>query len=312
MLLCLSWSLDVVHAQVITFGSDDNEFQIEFVEIGNLGNPDDSTGVNLTERFAHLGSVDYNFQMGKYEISREMVEKANAEADLDISLSRERAFGRPRPEWPATGMRWPGAARFVNWLNSVHGYPDAYNLGGPFGIFQWEDTDPGFDPDNPWRNQLARFVLPTADEWHKAAYYDPSKHDGAGGYWDYPTGSDEEPISVASGTDEGTAVYDMSPNDSPAEIMDAGGLSAYGVMGMGAMPQNMRKRRGIWWMTTSEGRGEVPGKTTPGHCRLQLEDTPEQQAEIMIAGFELPCVIPCFLRVISTRMGWLLPSISIA
>ena len=92
---------------------------------------------------------------------------------------------------------------------------------------------PGFDADNPFRSSLAKFVLPSADEWHKAAYYDPNKDGGSGGYWDYPTGSDEEPLPVSWGTHEGTAVYDMPRTDPPAGVEVAGGLNPYGVMGMG-------------------------------------------------------------------------------
>ena len=36
------------------------------------------------------------------------------------------------------------------------------------------------------------YVLPTEDEWYKAAYYDPAMPGGPG-YWEYPTCSDMPP-----------------------------------------------------------------------------------------------------------------------
>ena len=60
-----------MHAQTITsgFGSGTNYFEIEFVKIGNPGNAADDTG---------LGAVAYNYNIGKYEVSREMIIKANS------------------------------------------------------------------------------------------------------------------------------------------------------------------------------------------------------------------------------------------
>lgn len=34
------------------------------------------------------------------------------------------------------------------------------------------------------------YWLPTQDEWYKAAFYDPTKNDGVGGYWKQATRSD--------------------------------------------------------------------------------------------------------------------------
>ena len=76
---------------------------------------------------------------------------------------------------------------------------------------------------------MARYFLPSVDEWYKAAYYDPT----SGVYYDYPTGSDTAPTAVASGTAAGTAVYNQLLAQGPADITLAGGLSPYGTMGQG-------------------------------------------------------------------------------
>jgi formylglycine-generating enzyme required for sulfatase activity len=67
------------------------------------------------------------------------------------------------------------------------------------------------------------------DEWYKAAYYDPTSST----YFDFPTGSNTAPTAVASGTTAGTAVYDQVLAIGPADITQAGGLSPFGIMGLG-------------------------------------------------------------------------------
>ncbi len=228
MLMCVC-----TQATADPFGSGANQFEIEFVTIGSPGNAADTTGAPDP-----AGSVDYVYRIGKYEISRDMVEKANAEGDLEITLHA--AF--PVADMPASGVSWNEAARFTNWLNMSQGFPAAYKFSTQPGeagydatanIELWVDGDPGFDAGNPFRNSQSHYFLPSVHEWYKAAYYDPSANGGAGGYWDYPTGNDTVPRAVARGTDPNTAVYYRDLEDDPAEITQAGGLSPYAVMGLG-------------------------------------------------------------------------------
>jgi formylglycine-generating enzyme required for sulfatase activity len=221
-----------------TFGSAANTFEIEFVTIGNPGNAADTFG-NVNP----AGKVEYVYRIGKFEISRDMVTKANADGNLGIGLNPMNfVTGGPRPAMPATDIWWHGAARFVNWLNVSRSYQPAYKFStqpGDAGYYEnsgfglWEPGDRGFDPANPLRNRLAHYFLPSVDEWHKAAYYDPRANGGTGGYWQYPTGSNVEPKSVASGTAAGTAVYGQDYFEGPGDVTQAGGLSPYGVMGLG-------------------------------------------------------------------------------
>ena len=66
-----------------TFSSGGNTFDIKFVTIGNLGNAADRTGDPNP-----AGKVDYVYRMGKFEISEDMIDKANAEGSLGITESR--------------------------------------------------------------------------------------------------------------------------------------------------------------------------------------------------------------------------------
>jgi formylglycine-generating enzyme required for sulfatase activity len=205
-----------------TFGSGANTFDINFATIGNAGNADDDTG---------YGGVGYTYRMGVNEVSRGMIDAYNALSGGPTLTMRDMTFfGGNGVNRPATGVSWNEAARFVNWLNTSKGYAAAYKFtigDGDGNIVLWTRSDPGYDAANPLRNSNAQYYLPSEDEWYKAAYYDPNANGGLGGYWNYATGSDSEPTAVAGGTTSGTAVY---KEPSPADITNAGGLSAYGTM----------------------------------------------------------------------------------
>ena len=259
------------------FGTGSNQFEIDFVTIGNPGNEGDLSGIPRG-----AGAVDYVYEIGKYEVSRGMVEKASLLGGLQLSLDpMDFVTGGPRADMPATGLSWNEAARFVNWLNTSEGYAPAYNFFRDPGssryapnanILLWGQSDPGYDPENPFRNTDARYVLPDVDEWYKAAYYDPDLHGGQGGYWNYPTGRLDPPTPVASGRRSGTAVYRQRLNQGPADVDFAGGLSPYGVMGMGGNvweweetevdlvnddPSGFRAARGGRWFNAGTGHQDV-------------------------------------------------------
>jgi formylglycine-generating enzyme len=224
-LLCISSADRAVGAM---FGSGANTFDIEFVGIGNPGNVADITGSPNP-----VGSVATAFRIGKFEISEDMIDKANTLGGLGITKD---ARGVDKP---ATSVSWNEAARFVNWLNTSTGSPPAYKFAlqpGDAGYAVnanaqlWAAGDgAAFNPTNPYRSNLAQYFLPSTHEWYKAAYYNPT----SGGYYDYPTGSDTAPTGVNDGTAAGTAVYNRPFGQGPADIMLAGALSHYGTMGQG-------------------------------------------------------------------------------
>ena len=222
-------------AGTITFGSGGNTFNMEFVTIGNPGNAADT---DANAQPLNAGAVGYSYDIGKFEVSEDMIEKYNANFGTANSLAITKdTRGTAKP---ATSVSWNEAARFVNWLNTSTGNQAAYKFtagGVNDNIALWTSGDAGYDVNNKYRNSLAKYVLPSYNEWYKAAYYDPNKSGvGIGGYWDYATGSDSAPTAVASGTGTGAngnneAVYDFQSG--PADVTQAGGLSPYGVMGLG-------------------------------------------------------------------------------
>ena len=106
-----------------TFGSGVNQFSIDFVQIGNPGNAADTTGSPNP-----VGSVGYVFNLGKYEISRDIIDKANSLGGLGVSMYDMTSYGGNGANRPATGVSWNEAARFVNWLNTSRGYSISHFL----------------------------------------------------------------------------------------------------------------------------------------------------------------------------------------
>lgn len=212
-----------------TFGTGNHTFEIEFVTIGSPGNAADETLFS-----SNNGAVDYEYRIGKFEISEQMIDKANALSDLRLTKANR------GPNRPASDLSWFEAARFVNWLNTSSGFSPAYKfletevvIGRGTVVTEyefelWEPDDPGFDVSNQFRNSLANYVLPSRDEWYKAAYFNPDSEV----YYNFATGSDMAPLAVASGTAPGTAVYkQFGVSAGPADIMLAGGPSPNGTIG---------------------------------------------------------------------------------
>ena len=214
------------YAGTVTFGSGSNVFNMEFVTIGNPNNLADTTGSPNP-----AGSVGYTYGIGKFEVSEDMITKYNADFGTANSLAITKdTRGTAKP---ATSVSWNEAARFVNWLNTSTGGVAAYNFttsGVNDDIAVWTAADTlDYNAANPYRSLRATYVLPSYNEWYKAAYYNPTNST----YYDYANGSDTAPTAVASGTTEGTAVYGQTSGQGPADVNLAGGLSPYGVMGLG-------------------------------------------------------------------------------
>lgn len=289
LLAILLFPLAAVHAD--TFGSGGNTFTMDFVTIGDAGNAADTTGYGSVG----YGSVGYTYRMGVNEVSERMIDAYNALSGGPAITKDTRGLNRP-----ATSVSWNEAARFVNWLNTSKGYSEAYKFttgGGNDDIALWQSGDSGYDAANPFRNANAHYYLPSEDEWYKAAYYDPNKSGGAG-YWDYATGSDSAPTAVAGGTSSGTAVYGQA---GPADITNAGGLSAYGTMAQNGnvwewgesgftAPNDSagesRVRRGGSWLSTSSGlvssfRNDLSPIIEVGVVGFRVAVVPEPSAFLM-------------------------------
>jgi hypothetical protein len=238
-LLSLAFLSGLASAQTTTtqtFGSGANSFSIDFVQIGNLGNVSDTTGSPNP-----VGSVGYTYNIGKYEVNRDAITKANAAASLGITLYDMTSYGGNGLLKPATGISWYEAAKFVNYLNTSSGSTAAYKFDASGNFQLWTSTEAGYNANNLFRNSNAIYYLPSTAEWYKAAYGSLN-----GAWYSYPSGSDTLPAPVPGGTSQDTAVFSQPWANGPSNIDNAGGLSAYGTMGQGG---NVRE----WTETAYDG-----------------------------------------------------------
>jgi len=210
--------------------------EIETVPVGDLGNADDVHG-------AGYGGVDYAYRIGKYEVTAgQYVEFLNAVAggvdtyglyvegmaipywgsDItrngDGTLSDPYTYSVPPAavDRPVNFVSWGDTARFANWMHN----------GQPTGAQDSSTTEDGSyylngatDTAALWavtRKPGATWVIPSEDEWYKAAYYDPQKPGGPG-YWFFPTRSDIQPGRDLADVSGNNANYggDPRPIDAP-------------------------------------------------------------------------------------------------
>lgn len=174
---------------------------IEWVPIGDVGNPSDS------QPQGSFGAVDYEYSISKFETTnREYAGFLNAKAASDPlglyspSMETDAHGGILRmgtsgnytyvakagfEEKAVNFVTFFDALRFANWVHNGGGNADTET--GAYMLLGGSET-----PSNGStveRNTGAIVALPTQDEWFKAAYYDPALHV----YYDYPTGSDTPP-----------------------------------------------------------------------------------------------------------------------
>ena len=242
--------------------------------VGNAGNTADYTG---------YGKVDYIYNIGKFDVTAgQYVAFLDAVAKLDTyglyNVDMATNVMGPRIQRtsqsdgyhysvasdyanrPVSDVSWGDAARFCNWL--TNGQP-----AGGEGLTTTEDGSyylngaTGTQVAGVSRKtvaQGARYVLPTENEWYKAAYH---KNDGVtGNYWDIPMGCNTVPgrdlneltnpgdnanfwvqggMPIDSGTYYTTVVGEFELSQSPYGTFDQGGnvmqwtenqLSTFGYM----------------------------------------------------------------------------------
>jgi formylglycine-generating enzyme required for sulfatase activity len=210
-----------IHADV--FNMPAGLTSLQFVTVGNAGNTVDTTG---------FGAVVNDFGMGKFDITAgqycAFLNAVATTADprqlynqyMDVSknplgcnivkkIENSVTSYSVANEWanrPVNYVSWADAARFCNWMQN----------GQPTGAEGATTTETGAYTLNGAmtnaelmavvRNASAQYFIPNANEWYKAAYYDPNKPGGAG-YWTYPTKSDTPPVNVLSSTGTNNANY---------------------------------------------------------------------------------------------------------
>lgn len=224
------------------------------VPVGNPGNAGEESGDGNGGDGGPVrvcGSVGYSYKIGKFEITTaQYAEFLNAVATTDayglydarmgdgstvacniVRSGSPGVYSYAVPDgWqdrPVNFVSWGSAARFANWL--TNGQPT-----GPQGL---PTTEGGSYFLNGAisnavllaveRKPNARFVIPTEDEWYKAAYH--KTNPVTGGYWDYPTRTDVAPgRDMSEGTNPGNNANffgDPYPIDAPHYMTIVGQFS---------------------------------------------------------------------------------------
>ncbi|UCE62160.1 MAG: SUMF1/EgtB/PvdO family nonheme iron enzyme [Phycisphaerales bacterium] len=202
------------------------EVVIETVTVGHAGNAGELSGTGAGGLGPNriCGAVGYAYEIGKYEVTTgQYTEFLNAVAATDThALYNTQMWNHARgckiersgspgsytysvaSEWadrPVNYVCWGDAARFANWLQN--GQPT-----GPQGPSTTEDGSYALNGATSAaallavvRKPTAGWVVPSEDEWHKAAYH---KNDGVtGNYWVFPTATDASPSNELTSPDPG-------------------------------------------------------------------------------------------------------------
>ncbi|MGD8454422.1 MAG: SUMF1/EgtB/PvdO family nonheme iron enzyme [Phycisphaerae bacterium] len=225
---------------------------IDTVAVGNPGNPNDTHGDGY-------GAVDYTYNIGTYEVTASqytaflnavaatdtygLYDTAMSSGTYACMIVRSGSAGSytyaVADDWanrPVNYVSWGDAVRFTNWLHN--GQPTgAQGLGTTEdGSYFLNGAMSHSELQAITREADATWVIPSEDEWYKAAYH---MNDGVtGNYFDYPTNSDTAPSNGLIDPDPGnnanfsytigspyyrTEVGEFENSSSPYGTFDQGG-----------------------------------------------------------------------------------------
>ena len=136
-----------------TFGTGNNQFDLTFQNISSGSNP--SSG---------YGQVGYDYGIGTHEITADQWGKYIATTSAVNGTVPDTTGSQA-----VNNTSWNEAAQFVNWLNTSSGHQAAYSFNELGNVIQWGAGDQS--ATSAFRHKDAVYVLPSEDEWVKAAYW---------------------------------------------------------------------------------------------------------------------------------------------
>lgn len=248
--------LSLILAVAITSPEAGAVVHIDYAWVGNPGNAAD-TAVMEIDGSTGYGAVSTGFAMARTETTlAQYTAFLNAVAATDTYGLYHPEMGLPAlggitrsgspggyqylvtpgsENKPVSFVSWFDAARFCNWLHNgqLSGAQNASTTED--GAYSLNGATSG---TGIVRNQGATVWIPSENEWYKAAYHDPDKNGGAGGYWSMPNRSDSVPgntIGQAGALNFYDEDYTSWPGSAltPAGAFGAASASPYGLHDMG-------------------------------------------------------------------------------
>ncbi|HSV16357.1 MAG TPA: SUMF1/EgtB/PvdO family nonheme iron enzyme [Tepidisphaeraceae bacterium] len=220
---------------------------LEFVGIGDPGNAADTKV--MSDGTTGYGAVSYSYQLGKFDVTAAQYSQflnAVAKSDPNGLYDTNMANGFLGPcgivrsgssggytysvlsghqNLPVNFVSWGDAARFVNWLTNgqpATGVEDSATT--EMGSYSLSGATSDAQLIAVARSAAAKYVIPTEDEWYKAAYYKGGSANA--GYWLYPTRSNTAPSNILSASGTDSANYFSSAYTDPTNYITAVGAFA--------------------------------------------------------------------------------------
>jgi formylglycine-generating enzyme required for sulfatase activity len=205
VLMCVMAVANTASADII------RGISMDFVTIGNAENAADITG---------FGAVSSNYRIGKYEVTNAQWNAFTTA--VGAPTGNDGGYGAPAhftgAQQPTNNVSWYEATQFCNYLTSGNKYLGAYQ-------FDISGNFLSIDRASSISTYGTTYVIPTEDEWYKAAYYKP---DGSG-YSLYANGTSTAPVAgvnsnynsgaiggapwnITNGTPEQNGTFDMMGN----------------------------------------------------------------------------------------------------
>jgi formylglycine-generating enzyme required for sulfatase activity len=238
--------------------------EIDMKPVGDINNtPDTSTG---------YGRVTYEYQIGTYEVTNKQyaaflntVAKTDTHGLYNENMGSELLGGITRSgvdnnyvytvksdmaSKPVNYVSFWDAARFVNWLTNGQGGAETTEY-GVYNLTTLGITNNSILRDFTGLDGLV-YLLPSMDEWYKAAYYNAS----TGGYQTYPmtdTPKQNDTASFRTGEDS---------NRTNGNLMD---VNAYNAVSGASSPYGTHQQGGnlFEWADTIPV-GEISGTAETG------------------------------------------------
>ena len=229
------------------------------VPVGDAGNVANGDG---------YGAVAYNYNIGKYDVTDnqycEFLNTVAAASDpyglWSAAIGADGVAGITRSgsgpytyavktgqgNQPVVDVNWFDTLRFANWLTDGVTETGSYTITGSGP--NWTVAIPSATQRATWTTGSAHWLLPSENEWYKAAYY---KGGGTNaGYWTYATQSNTAPtweLSTSTGPNPGTNSVNFWDNTYGSSV---GGVPSYMynpatdyLTDVGALPQLAERLR---------------------------------------------------------------------